>query len=70
MGGGVGWEEKKDVEGSRVGHTDTCWCTSEPAGVEHAGGTPPINHPNKRVCACCSLLTADSTAGMGEDCNN
>lgn len=51
-------------------HTRACQCPSEPVGVKHWRGAPPINHCNKRVCMCCSLLTAARAAGMGEDCNN
>lgn len=67
-----GGEKKGDQRGSGMGytHAQACWYTSGPAGVRHSRGAPPINHRNKRVRACCSLPTADSAAGMGEDCNN
>lgn len=67
-----GGEKKGDQGGSGMGytHAQACWYTSGPAGVRHSRGAPPINHRNKRVRACCSLPTADSAAGMGEDCNN
>lgn len=65
--GGMG--KKGDLGGVRDGvHTHRC--PSESAGVKHGWGAPPINHRNKRLRVCCSLLTADSAAGMGEDCNN
>ena len=72
MGKRVGWGKKGNQGVSAMGytHTHTCWCTLEPMGVKHSRGALPINHRNKQVRVCCSLLTADSAAGIGEDCNN
>lgn len=54
--------------GSGMGYTHMCQCTSEPTGVKHSRELRwyiTVTRGSVRV-----VLTADSTAGTGEDCNN
>ena len=63
----------KGIGGLRKGvcaHRRVSRRASEPVGVKHGRGAPPINQRNQRARLCRSLPTAVSAAGTGEDCNN